>query len=360
MATSDKSASRGDAEPKVTPEIAAEAAMWISILHGPRRSPKMERDFREWQARSAAHRRAFEATTDMWEAVRGVKVSDAYASLSARPTSSGKSWSGGGDRWRIRRRRWPLLIALSLIVLGAAAYVRFLPRGDVYATRIGDQQQVTLDDGSRMTLNTDTRVRVNLRAESRNVEVLQGEALFEVAKDPHRPFVVHAGGSEVVAVGTVFSVRLAEGGEHLAEALAVTLVEGKVVVRPDPSAWTVGLAPDAPVQMNAGDRVRLAKVVGSGISRPTEQLDRPHIDQLLAWQRSEAVFDDVTLADAVAEMNRYSRTPIALVGDAALAHLRVSGLYRTGDNAKFARDICAVHGLKLQERDGRLELSIPH
>jgi len=352
--------SRDDAEPKVTKEIAAEAAVWIAMLHGPRRSPKMESDFRAWQAQSAAHRRAFEATTDVWEAVPRIKLSDAYASLSSRPSASSTGWFRGGAIWQLRGRRWPLLMALPLIAFGVAAYLRLSPSGDVYSTKVGDQQQVTLDDGSRMTLNTDTRVRVKVSADQRNVEVMQGEALFEVAKDPHRPFVVHAGGSEVVAVGTVFSVRLADGGEHLADALAVTLVEGKVVVRADPSAWTSALAPQTPVQMNPGDRVRLAKATPTGNGRPKEQLDRPPIDQLLAWKRSEAVFDDVALSDAVAEMNRYSRTPIALVGDASLSKLRVSGSFRTGDNAGFARNVCAVHGLKLQQRDGRLELTIPH
>ena len=360
MATSDKNAPGENAEPKVTKEIAAEAAVWIARLHGPSRSPQMERDFRAWQARSAAHRRAFEATTDMWEAVPRINLSDVYAGMSARSSWSRRGWAGGGDRWRLKGQRWPLLVALPLIVLAVAGYLRFSAGGDLYATKIGDQHRITLDDGSRMTLNTDTRVRVKFGADKRDVDVLQGEALFEVAKDARRPFIVHAGASEVVAVGTVFSVRLAAGGDHLADALAVTLVEGKVVVRPDPSAWTAGLAPAEPVQMNAGDRVRLAGTSATQGGPPKEQLDRPRIDQLLAWKRNEAEFDDVSLADAAAEMNRYSRTPIVLMGDAALSQLRISGRFHTGDSAGFARNVCAVHGLMLQERDGRFELTLPH
>lgn len=356
---SKSNASHGD-EPKVTPEIAAEAAVWIARLHGPSRSAQMERDFLAWQERSAAHRRAFEATTDVWEAVPQIKLTDAYASLSARSTAPGWGWSGGGDRWRSRTRRWPLLVALPVIGIAISAYLAFWPQGDVYATKIGDQRQVALDDGSRMTLNTNTRIRVSYSSNRRDIEVDQGEALFEVAKDPLRPFVVHAGGSAVVAVGTVFSVRLADGGDRSADALAVTLIEGKVVVQPDPSGWAKGVAPDTPVQMIAGDRVRLAKEGGSSEGRVKPQLDRPRVQQVLAWQQGAANFDDVPLPDAVAEMNRYSRTPIALAGDPSLSKLRVSGLFRTGDNTSFANAVATVHGLHVRQLDGRLELTLPH
>ncbi len=85
-------------------------------------------------------------------------------------------------------------------------------------------------------------------------------------------------------------------------------------------------------------------------------MDRPPIEQVIAWQRSEAIFDDVSLADAVAEMNRYSRTPIVLMGDSSLAGRRVSGLFHTGDNAGFARAVAALHGLTVYERKDRWEL----
>src|SRR5262249_11627762 len=125
MATSHTNPPGGNAEPRVTPEIAAEAAVWIAMLHGPNRSPKMERGFRSWQAQSAPRRRAFEATTDVWEAVPRVGLADAYASASAR--SSGKGWRrrGGGDPWRSRRRRWPLLVLLPLMAASVAVLLRF-------------------------------------------------------------------------------------------------------------------------------------------------------------------------------------------------------------------------------------------
>jgi transmembrane sensor len=110
--------------------------------------------------------------------------------------------------------------------------------------------------------------------------------------------------------------------------------------------------------MVPGERVRLVKLAGVSIrGAPREtQVDRPRIDQVLAWKRNEAVFDDVVLPDAVAEMNRYSRTPIVMVGNGAQSGLRVSGLFRTGDNVGFARAVAALHGLVVHEYPDRLEL----
>ncbi len=360
MRAASNNPSRDDTDPPVTKEIMAEAAVWIAMLHGPNRSPKMERDFREWQASSAAHRKAFERTTDVWEMVPRIRVQDAFAGVSSSRAASGFDADGGGYGLKRRRRRWPLLMLLPVTVVTALVFVRTSTGGTDYATKVGEQQLVVLDDGSRMTLNTNTQVHVSLGKTLRSVEVKQGEALFEVAKDSQRPFVVHAGGTEVEAVGTVFSVRVADGGDRRADALAVALVEGQVAVRPDPSAWTKGLSSATPILMKAGERLKLVKAAPATATQDSQQLDRPRMDSLLAWKRSEADFDDVPLPDAVNEMNRYSRTPITLLDTGALAALRVSGQFHTGDNLSFARTISALHRLKLTERDGRLELSLPH
>jgi transmembrane sensor len=86
-------------------------------------------------------------------------------------------------------------------------------------------------------------------------------------------------------------------------------------------------------------------------------LDRPRIEQVIAWKRDEAVFEDVELADAVAEMNRYSRRPLMLVDPVGSRGLRVSGLFNAGDTIGFARAVAALHGLKMREFPDRLELA---
>lgn len=340
-----------DSPVRVPPEILAEAAIWVTRLHGPQRSRQMEQECLAWQQRSAAHREAFERCTDTWESVPRVTLDSAFAASKSRTRHEGRGF------WHLAPARWASAAALVLAAMaGTVGYQHWRDVGS-YATGVGEQQIVVLDDGTRMTLNTDTQVQVDLASRQRAVSIRSGEALFEVAKDPLRPFVVRVGGSEVVALGTVFAVRFVAPKGVGRESLAVTLIEGQVALQP--AAGASGLAPARTVRMVAGDRVRLSG--GElGLDRSAKaELDRPNLEQAVAWKRSEAVFDDVSLLDAVAEMNRYSRTPITLLQPSALADLRVSGLYRTGDTAGFASAVAALHGLQLRHGDGRLELSKP-
>jgi len=340
-----------DVQPVVTPEIAAEAAVWVARLHGPDRTGRMERECLAWQAQSAAHRLAFERCTDTWQDVPGVTLA-AYA------TAAGRSGVERGTRPQ-KRLRWSLGLGLVTLMAGGLAVLQPWRDIDTYATGVGEQQIVVLRDGTRMSLNTATRARVEFASARRTVHIVGGEALFEVAKDVHRPFVVRAAGSEVVALGTVFSVRLAPNGTRVDDALAVTLIEGLVTVRAATEGPQNGAAPARPLLLHPGDRIRLNGVGDSsskGAERAVMDLDRPRIEQVTAWTRSEAVFDDTPLPDAVAEMNRYSRVPIVL-GDPSLSSRRISGLFRTGDPAGFARALAALHGLVVHEHPDRLELT---
>lgn len=338
-----------DARPRVTPDIAAEAALWVARLHGPERNPAMEREFRAWQQRSAAHREAFERCTDVWMEVPRLKVSDAYGAVASARL--------GEQRKGARRAAWQWAMAAGVGVLfaGSLAMLQSWRDQGVYGTAVGEQRSIVLDDGTRMLLNTGTKVRVAFDAARRSVEIGEGEALFEVAKDANRPFVVHAAGSEVVAVGTAFAVRFTDSPSQ-GGGLAVTLIEGQVSVRPAQAGEGVGLAPPAPVTLRPGDRLRLDHRAGARVADTVTRVDRPNVEQVVAWRRREAVFQDVPLADAVSEMNRYSRTPVVLSGSLPSAGLHVSGVFRTGDNAGFARAVAALHGLTVREGSGRLEL----
>ena len=336
----------------VTPEIAAEAAVWIARLHGPDRSNQMERECLAWQARSPVHRVAFERCTDTWQDVAGVTLRQ-YATAAK---------IGGGAQHRpmqTRRIRWAVGVALAGAVAILLVVMQPWRASDSYAIRVGELRTVILEDGTRMSLNTATRVEVALASVQRTVSVEEGEALFEVAKDARRPFVVQVADREVVALGTVFSVRLNPTSDIGSNALDVTLIEGQVSVRA--ATGKSDKAPETrPVLLNPGDRLRLSERDGratTGSQRVVMQMDRPHVDQLMAWRRNEAVFDDVPLSDAVADMNRYSRQPVVLVGDAFSKGLRISGLFRTGDNVAFARAVAALHGLVVHDRRDRVELA---
>jgi len=335
----------------VTPEIAAEAAVWVARLHGPGRSSDMERECLAWQGRSEHHRLAFERCTDVWQEVPGISLGDAFAAARASPdarTSGTKAW--------LARKRWVLALSLTGALALGTAVLQYWRDATSYGTGVGEQRVVVLDDGTRLTLNTATRVRVDLGASGRSVSVEDGEALFEVAKDAHRPFVVRVGGSEVLALGTVFSVRFTPRQAGASD-VAVTLIEGQVSVHPE--THTDGTKSSQPGQLvlHPGERARLTARANRGQEEKSPFVDHPPIDQVVAWKRGEALFDDVTLEQAVAEMNRYSRTPIVLVGGDAIASRRVSGVFRTGDNVGFARAVATLHGLVVHERPDQLELA---
>jgi len=333
---------------RVTPEIAAEAAVWIANLHGPGRDRAMEDAFRAWQRRSPAHCEAIEKTTDVWEDIARSQAARAYM------LAKGRRPVEAAERVRSWNWRWAAVAGLTAMMAGGAQLFQHWRMQGVYITAVGEQRSVLLDDGTRMLLNTDTHLRVDYDAKQRTVEIRGGEALFEVAKDKVRPFVVRVAGSEVVAVGTAFSVRLIEDPKR-DEALTVTLIEGQVNVRPTLGGEST-LAPTETVALKPGDRLTLDHEARSKAPAVASKLDRPNLERAMAWKRNEIAFESTPLAVAIGEINRYSRTQIALSSDVQQEKLALSGIYRTGDSASFAHAVAALYGLRVREIDGRLEL----
>ena len=172
---------------------------------------------------------------------------------------------------------------------------------------------VPLADGSHVTLNTDSRIRVALEAKERRVDLDRGEAFFDVAKDPARPFIVQAGDKRVVAVGTQFSVRR----DHNDIRVAVT--EGKVRVE-DASS---------PVVLTAGSVARTANT-----EVLVHEAAGAEVEELLSWRSGYVVFRDTALADAVAEFNRYNTRKI-IIEDPAIAAIRIGGNFRSNNTDAF-------------------------
>lgn len=344
-----RQASAGAAEPEGPPlvpkDVAAEAAVWITRLHGGHRTPKMEQECRAWQARSAAHRLAFERCTDTWQDVARLTLAGYATATAAREP--------GSDR-AARSLPWRSSLTVALVLVASVLALRPWSAEDAYDTGVGEQRLVVLRDGTRLSMNTSTRIRVDFAESQRTVEVERGEALFEVAKDASRPFVVQVAGTEVVATGTAFLVQASPATRPGDQALAVTLVEGQVVVRS-----TAGEARllEKPLVMVPGQRLRLNRSAEAQRPATATRVDRPQMDQVLAWKRGEARFDNVSLREAVEETNRYDRVPIVVSGTAG--ERRVSGVVKTGDNASFAQAMASLHGLVVRNHGDRLELVQP-
>jgi transmembrane sensor len=308
-------------------ETVAEAAAWISHLHGPRRSPEVEAGFRRWLASSEECARAFEGVTEIWDMMPAVSAGEMpRIAVWDRPAPP---------------RLWTRAAAITAICAALALGARWVWSDRDYATGIGEQRIVNLDDGTRVSLNSDTRMEVEYSSAQRRVVLREGEAFFEVTHNPRRPFVVVAGGHHVTALGTAFEVR------YEPDCTTVMLVEGKVAVSPG-NADTARRNEDSTAILAPGERLTFVK-------RSEPKRDRPRLDAVMAWRRGEVIFDDTVLADAVAEMNRYDRTSL-VIDDPGIAALRVSGIYRSGDTSGFARLVGRMYDLNVVTEDGRIHL----
>jgi transmembrane sensor len=316
---------------KPSQAVRAEAAAWIARLHGPDRTNADEESFRRWLAANASHAVAFERMTTLWEAGTRLK-SNALAQLS----SPGKGRAESSVRFA--RLSW---VAAGIAAVAIAGSLWKL-NGAAVTTRVGEQRTLTLDDGTRMTLNTATRLEVRYDETQRRVELQSGEALFEVKAQSKRPFVVVAAGRQITALGTSFIVR------RDPEELSVTLVEGKVKVMPVAPAIELPATEQATVLI-PGQRLTVARGRSSKIDHPT-------MESVTAWRQGVIAMDRMPLTVAVAEMNRYSEIPLAIDGLEA-SSIEVSGVFKAGDSLEFAHALARSHGLHAAEDANRIVLS---
>lgn len=339
----------------VAPERLAEAGVWIARLHGGNRTRAIENGLKRWLRENPENARAFEVVTEVWEDAENLR-----RFVPLRPRLSRPTRSGMGAIFTAAA------LASVLMFLGAVLWFQNL---GVITTGVGEQRQLVLEDGTRVFLNTNTRLLVSYNDDVRRVELHRGEALFNVAKKSDWPFIVVAGDRQVRALGTSFVVRKED------RQLAVMLVEGKVVVSPvaeskrsaaeppltqQPAQSTGSAAPSADTQTatTARDDVftltpgqRLTFGAGSAA-----KLDTPSMEKATAWRRGQVILDDTPLRTAAEEMNRYNAVKL-VVEDDVEADLMVSGLFQAGDSVHFANAVAHTYNLNVQERNDVIILS---
>jgi transmembrane sensor len=226
----------------------------------------------------------------------------------------------------LRQRKLALSAAAALLfAVGGGLYLAFAPNGERYATPVGGLASVPMLDGSKVTLNTDSQIRIALTDTERRVELGHGEAFFEVSKDPKRPFVVRAGDKRVIAVGTKFSVRR-EGDD-----IEIVVTEGKVRVEDGAAGQDSRVGGSADVFLTPGSIAR-ADDAGVLVQRRT----LPEAEEHLSWRTGWLMFRDLGLADAIAEFNRYSARKI-VIQDPAIASLKIEGNFRATNVEAFVR-----------------------
>jgi transmembrane sensor len=324
----------GTREPQEGPvpseKVRAEAAAWVAQLHDEQRNPDLEARVHAWLGESEDHRRAFNRMTHVWERTGEIRMR-ASADTSAARTER-----------RSRFTPWAATLAATLVLAVVAAV--YFWRDNAVVTGVGQQQVRLLPDGTRVVLNTDTRIEVNYDERARRVRLIRGEAWFEVSKHPAWPFIVSAYGQEIRALGTSFIVRHDD-----IQDLSVTLVEGRISVAP--IARSDEAPPQGPQVLAPGQRLVISR------NHPLS-VDRPELTRIMAWERGRVEFDETPLGDAAKEMNRYSTIHVA-VANAEVAQLRVGGVFRAGDSDEFVRIVTAAFGLRADRSEGNILLSQP-
>ncbi len=238
------------------------------------------------------------------------------------------------------------LVACIVIVIGAFAAWQSA-RKPGYRTEVGALQAIPLVDGSRVILNTNTNIQVEVTQTERRVSLEHGEAFFEVAKDRVRPFVVEAGGRRIVAVGTQFSVRR-DAGE-----VRVLVTEGTVRLE------SAGAVPSGqPATAHPAETLLKAGSIARADMDSVLVHEKPlaEVEQMLSWRSGYLVFDRTPLAEAVAEFNRYNARQI-VIDDPRVAAVPVGGNFRATNVEAFVRLIASDLSITATRQGNKIILS---
>ncbi len=309
--------------PRRLRHIPASAAEWFAARHRGDADPALERVFQEWLAGDPEHQRQYALCEIAWDlSLPAIECLRAAAVRDTKPVHA-------------TQRHWAVRISLAATVVAGAAAVWLTLDPQVqplrYETGPGEQRTAMLADGSRVTLNTRTTLEVTIQGAGRDVILRDGEAFFEVAHDPARPFRVLTPLGQVQVVGTRFGVY------RRAHSLEVSTEEGLVRVSP---ASVPQLA--AAVFLRPGE----GAIIAAHEARP--RLRRADLKRIDNWRHQRLEFDAVPLVELLEEFSRY--TPVALhAANAEIGAVRVSGVFHIGDTAALASTLQAAFGLVIRD-----------
>jgi transmembrane sensor len=323
-------------------EIDEEAAAWAWCMDSPTVTPAEKQAYEAWLRQDPRNARAAREMSQAWRAL------DALADTRRDEFSTIATSQASAASVAAARRRWWLTAAAALLaaVAVSVACLQRTTEPQVFATAVGQQRSVTLADGSIVSLNTNTIVEADLERRAREIHLRKGEAHFQVAHDAAKPFFVHAGDAVVRAVGTEFEVRVL-ADQHV----DIVVNEGRVEVRSE-------AAPALRLTNANGAHSAAVRAISAGQRLSTASRDltvtpisEQQLSSELAWREGAIVFDGERLADAVAEIERYTDARIT-ISDPATGDLRVGGRFRTGDLQEFFDALQAALPVSVQRSPG--------
>ncbi|MBI2262898.1 MAG: FecR family protein [Caulobacterales bacterium] len=306
--------------------VEKEAAFWFARLRSDELGEEDRVRFSRWLAADTAHVSAYADYQGLWSDLDEVAATGPILAMRREALKATRRPSRARPRW----------VPMGAIAAGVAAVLvggwillqspALVPQAvsssapATYRTEVGERSSITLADGSVVQLNTDSVLEVNYVDERRDLRLLRGQALFEVAHDRNRPFVVEAGGQTITALGTAFDVHVGAGETR------VTLVEGRIEVRRVNGTRLFPVAPEVR-KLTAGEQL-------VAIEERPFVVRRADLEKAVSWREGRVVFSDEPLAQVIEEINRYSTRKVVL-GDGDLGEMKVSGVFRPGSAERF-------------------------
>ena len=328
---------------KATAGVIEQAADWVVRLHEDVSMPTAERRaFLAWLQQSPVHVREFLQAEVDWLALEGVDSEhgiDVAALLADDETNVVPLRGSAPAPSQSAKRRYRNVAGLAATVIVAVAMATYFlldsRSTESYVTALGEQRSIVLPDGSVVELNTQSRLDVRFDNVRRDVDLLAGEALFTVEKDPSRPFRVFSGAVEVQAVGTQFNVY------RQTQQTVVTVLEGRVAVRQHEASSTV---PPEAVELSVGEQavVQAETTLRQATTSPTKAV---------AWRQRRLVFEDEPLANVAAEFNRYNTQRMVVEGDTLRAR-RINGVFNADRPERMVQFIMRSSDVELVEVPG--------
>ena len=310
--------------PSTEDSVNRTAALWVAKMDSGELDADEQRALNEWIALDPAHKAELIRLAKLWD-----KMSDIGHREAGRESVSENSPATTMKRSRFREFVLKTAACIAIVLLiPFVLYVResasALSTNGHFLTEVGQQRNIELADGSEVFLNTNTVIDVDYTLERRVINLLKGEANFDVAPDKTRPFVVKVKNGDVQALGTSFSVRVVN------DQVNVLVSHGTVRVNASENA------PDAtsPQSINPPIQTRTSGVVGAGkqvifnekaVDSVTQQ-DEVSLAQKLYWKKGFLAFDDESLSSVVEEVSRYTQYNI-VIADPDIRTLRVGGFY---------------------------------
>lgn len=283
----------------------------------------------QWLSQSPSHRVAFWHAKSAWERAGRLQILKPHVPAA---------------------RKWPSRFRIALASCAAVALIAVASgfgtvwlagsRERVLSTGQGERETVSLADGSKIELNTDTEVHIGTRPGERTAKLVKGEAYFQIVHDAAHPFTVLAGNHSILDLGTKFSVRESQGE------LRVALMEGSARIADVSSA-----SGQKPVTLTPGDVALASNGEISVARKPIRALADD-----LAWRNGGLVFHDASLSEAVAQFNRYAKVRL-VVSDPRVASLTINGAFRATGTEEFAGVAHEIFGLHVERRGNEIHLS---